>query len=239
MLKRFDQIVSEYGPFLDDLWKIFYRTAIFFAILFIIGFFYAGDIVKKLISLFHLTNVSIIITSPFAFLDLAGNMGFFVASFLATPFFIWQVYAFLKPAMSSKEFRILITYIPISLFFFVFGFAYGFLALYWGLDMIAQLNASYGLQNMWDAGTFISQLSMTSTLLGFLFQFPLLAMILLKLGILDKEFLIRKRRVAYACIVIIVSLLPPTDGISLIVMSVPLVFLYELIILWSNFLPKK
>ena len=100
--------------------------------------------------------------------------------------------------------------------------------------MIAQVNTSLGLKNMWDAGMFISELTLTATLLGVLFQFPLVMTGLIKMGILDKQFLKNNRRGAYAIITIIVALLPPTDGISLIVMTIPLVNLYEISILWNR-----
>jgi sec-independent protein translocase protein TatC len=199
-----------------------------------LGFLEAGWLMKHFISLFALSGVTITVTSPFQFIDLAVSVGLFVAFVFCTPVAIWNFYAFLRPAVSKTEFAALLKTLPVSVFLFFFGFAYGFFALYWGLRGLAEINIAVGLKNYWDIGLFISQLFMTSTLLGILFQFPIIVFILVKLGLVKHEFLKTKRRVVYAGIVIIVSLLPPTDGLSLIIMSVPLVLMYEIIVLITS-----
>jgi Sec-independent protein secretion pathway component TatC len=53
------------------------------------------------------------------------------------------------------------------------------------------------------------------------------------------SFLKKHRRIAIAAILIFVALLPPTDGLSFIVMSVPLVGIYELTIFFNSFHKRK
>lgn len=233
---QIDKFIDDYGPYLDDLWRRVYRTAVFFLAIFFIGFFLSGHIINNFIRFFHLSGVTVIVTSPFQFLDLSVDIGLFCAMLLTAPFFIYHLYSFLRPAVSRKEFFALIFILPISFVLFVCGFAYGFFSLYWGLQALAKLNVSFGLQNMWDVGLFMSQLAITSVFLGLLFQFPIIMTMLIKAGVLDRQFLIGKRRAAYAIIVVGVSLLPPTDGISLIVMFLPLILMYELTIMfnWSK-----
>lgn len=93
------------------------------------------------------------------------------------------------------------------------------------------LNASLGLTNIWDVNKFLSQIVVTSALLGLLFQFPLLLTFLIKTNILDRQFLKDNRRWAVLVIFIFVALLPPTDGISLIMTALPLMAIYELTII--------
>ncbi len=230
-MNKFEQILADYGPYIDDLWSRIYRLAFVFIVLFVLGFLEAGWLMKHFISLFALNDVTITVTSPFQFLDLAVSVGLFVAFVFCTPIAIWNFYAFLRPAVSKTEFSALLKTLPVSLFLFFFGFAYGFFALYWGLRGMAEINIAVGLKNYWDIGLFISQLFMTATLLGILFQFPIIVYIMISLGIIKHQFLRQKRRVVYAFIIVIVSLLPPTDGLSLLIMSVPLVLMYEIIIL--------
>lgn len=233
-MSKLEQILAEYGPYIDDLWSRIYRLALLFTILFFVGFFEAGWLVRHFIGMFQLKDVTIMVTSPFQFLDLAVDVGLFVAFVFCTPVAIWDFYSFLRPAVSRKEFFSLLRSLPASLFLFVFGFAYGFFAMYWGLKGLAQINLDIGLKNYWDVGLFISQLFMTSTLLGILFQFPIIVYIFVRLGWVKREWLQAKRRVVYAGIVVIVSLLPPTDGLSLIIMSVPLVLMFEITVLFSR-----
>ncbi len=231
---KLEQILAEYGPYLDDLWSRIYKMAFLFLILFVLGFFEAAWLLRQFIHIFALNEVTITVTSPFQFLDLAVNVGLFVAFVFCTPIAIWNFYAFLRPAVSNSEFMALLRTLPVSLFLFCFGFAYGFFALYWGLKGLAEINIAVGLKNYWDIGLFISQLFMTATLLGVLFQFPIIVFLLVKLGLMSAKFLREKRRVFYAGIVFVVAFLPPTDGLSLVIMSLPLVLMYEIIVLLTR-----
>ncbi len=74
----------------------------------------------------------------------------------------------------------------------------------------------------------------TAALLGFVFEFPLLLTLFIKLGVIRVEALKNKRRIAYFLICCLTALLPPTDGLSLIAMALPLVLLYEATILLNN-----
>lgn len=239
MAGKIDKIIKDYGPYLNDIWRRVYHIAIFFIVIFVIGFFGAGHVIRLFIYTFHLKDVVIAVTSPLQFLDISVDIALFLAIFATTPFGLYQFYAFLKPAVSKKEFKALFWTLPLSFFLFALGFAYGFFTLYWGLQMLASLNVSFGLQNIWDISLFLSQLAITAALLGVIFQFPIVMTIFLKFHVIDRTFLIRKRRVAYAFIVVIVSLLPPTDGVSLLIMSVPLVALYELTILYDRLTNRR
>lgn len=229
-----EELIKKYGPHLEDLRSRIYKTVLIFVIIFGIGFFCSGKVIELFIHFFQFPDVTITITSPFQFLDLAVDIGLFLACICTLPIATWNLYAFLRPAVSNKEFRALLKTIPVGIFLFILGFSYGFFVLFWGLQELAHLNTTFGLKNFWDIGLFISQLFMTGVLLGILFEFPIILSFLVKLGIIDNEFLKTKRRVAYATTIIIVSLLPPTDGFSLIVMSIPLVAMYEIMVLLTR-----
>ena len=79
---------------------------------------------------------------------------------------------------------------------------------------------------------------LTATLLGVIFEFPVIISFLIKINVLNVDFLRAKRRYAIVIIVIFVSLLPPTDAVSLIVMSAPLLVMYELTIIFNS-RPKR
>ncbi len=234
MASPIQTLIREYSPYLNDLWRRIYDSAFFFVGMFGIGFFSTGWIIRRLRNLFDLPNVQVVVTSPFQFLDLAVDIGMFVAILATFPLLVWHAYAFLRPALLHSEHRAFLLSVPLSFCLFLSGFAYGFFSLYWGLEMIANLNSSVGLANIWDVGLFLSQLTLTAALMGVLFQFPIVLSALIKLGAFDYRFLIAHRRVAIAATVVIVSLLPPTDGLSLLIMSGPLLGLYELTILWNR-----
>lgn len=223
--------LKEHAEYLEEIRKRIYVVVIFFLVVFGISFFatvplfrWARILVEKFL---HIPNVSIVTTSPFQFVDLAVSTGIFIALLFTLPVVLFQIFSFLRAGLTKKEKKNIVFYIPLTLFLFIFGFCYGFATLYYAITMVAKINVTLGIQNLWDISRFLSQIILTSALLGILFQFPLLLTLLIKIGVIDVSSLRAKRRHAFAFIFIITSLLPPTDGVSLIVMVVPLIVLYE------------
>ena len=223
--------IEKYGPYLTDLWVRLYVTTMLFCVVFAAGFLLAQPILAFFLHIFTVPGVTIVATTPFQFVDLSVDVGFFFAFLITIPYFTWQVCAFIRPAVSKREFYSVVMMLPFSIILFATGFAYAFAALYVGLKAMAALNISIGLQNYWDISAYISTVIMTSTLLGILFEFPVVITALIRIGIMDRRFLIKHRRGAYAAIVVFVALLPPTDGLSLVLMAIPLVLLYEITVL--------
>ncbi len=219
---------------MEDLRIQLYRGVILFVVVFLGGFLSAGGILKKFLSIIHLDQVTIAASSPFQFVDVSMDVGFFFAMMVFIPYIIYSSYAFILPALTKREKIKLLKSVPFSIGLFVAGFFYGFFILYYALELMASVNVSYGIANFWNISQFLSEIFITSALLGFVFEFPLLLALLIKLGIITTQTLKNQRRVAYFIIFVLVSLLPPTDGLSLIAMALPLVLLYEVTILLNN-----
>jgi sec-independent protein translocase protein TatC len=75
---------------------------------------------------------------------------------------------------------------------------------------------------------------MTASFLGLFFEFPIIITVLIKLDIITIQDLKDKRKLAYFFICALTALLPPTDGISLIAIALPLILLYEVTILFNK-----
>lgn len=179
-------------------------------------------------------GVTIVTTSPFQLIDLAMSAGFFLGCVVIVPIFIYYLYRFIRPGLLPRERRVFMLSLPVSLGLFILGFLYSCVMLYFAVNLVAQVNVSLGVVNYWDIGLFVSQMVLTSSLLGVLFVYPIIITFLIKLRLLTVEFLVSKRRHAIVGIFVLVSLLPPTDGLSLILMSAPLVLIFELTILCNR-----
>lgn len=233
-MNNLDKNISKYGIYLEELRRrILFLTKIF-AIVFVFGFFITSPIIKIIMGSIKLENVMIVTTSPFQLIDLAMSVGFFLACIFTIPIFIYNLYSFLKPGLLPKERKIFLLSLPLGLLLFVIGFIYGVGMLYMGVKLIAVVNVGLGVSNYWDISTFISQIVLTSSILGLLFIFPVVIKFLINMGITNIGFLRSKRRHAIVIIFIIVSLLPPTDGLSLILMALPLILIFELTILFNK-----
>jgi sec-independent protein translocase protein TatC len=106
--------------------------------------------------------------------------------------------------------------------------------MYYAMQLLANVNFGLGIANMWNIATFLSQIVSTAALLGLLFQFPIVLTFLIKFNILNVKSLRSKRSHAVLGMFVFASLLPPTDGLSLILMVLPLILMYEITILYNR-----
>ena len=233
-MENFKKNIEKFLPFLEDLRERLYRGVILFVVFFLGGFLSAGIILKNILKLVHIDQVTIAASSPFQFTDVAMDVGFFLAIMVSAPYIIYSFYVFILPALTKAEKIKLLKSIPLSIGLLIVGFLYGFFILYYALGLLASINISLGIANFWNISQFLSQMLITSALLGLVFELPLLLALLIKLGITTPQTLKNNRRVAYFLIICLTALLPPTDWVSLIAMALPLVLLYEGTILLNN-----
>ncbi len=232
-------ITERYGAYLEEARRRVYRLVIIFVAAFFLGVASTSILLPFFVALFSVPGVTIIATSPFQLLELTMNTGFFSAIALTLPFALREAYAFLHDALLPRERRLIFWFIPLALLLFAAGFAYGFAVMYYAIAVIASVNIGFGITNLWNITQFISQILITSALLGIIFELPLVLSGLIRLGVMSADHLRQHRRPAYAAIFIFVALLPPTDGLSFLVMSLPLVALYELTILANPLRRRK
>lgn len=205
-----------------------------FAVSFTVSLFSVMVVMKWVLQFVQIDQVTIATSSPFQFANVAMNFGFFVALMVCIPYVIYSFYAFIAPALTKRERKTLVRSVPLCVFLFVLGFSYGFFVLYFALELLAAINVQLGIANFWNVGQFLSEMVVTSALLGLVFEFPLLLTLLVKLGVLTTQHLQDKRRIAYFSTLLLTSMLPPTDGLSLIVMTAPLIVLYEATIVFNS-----
>ena len=234
-MNDFQKSITKYAVYLEELRRRLFSLTKIFVVVFAVGFFTTPPVIKFMMHYLNtFKGVTIVTTSPFQLIELAMSIGFFFACIITVPIFIYHLYSFLKPGLLPKERRIFIFSLPLGLGLFLLGFFYSCGMLYFAVNLMAQTNVGLGVANYWDISIFISQMVLTSALLGILFIFPLVITFLIRLGVMTVDFLKSKRRHAIVIIFIIVSLLPPTDGLSLILMSAPLVLIYEFTVLFNR-----
>jgi sec-independent protein translocase protein TatC len=228
------QTLTEYSPYFLDLFKRIYVVTIFFSASFVVGFFLSAPIIKFFTEFFDFKDVVLIATSPFQIVNLAMDTGIFFACIFTIPLALYHFYAFIIGGLKTKEKGIIFSLLPVIFCLFIFGFIYSFCILYFTMQTLANLNVSLGVKNLWDISTFLSQLISTSALLGLIFEFPIVMTFIIKLKVITVQFLKDKRRHAIFLMFVLTSLLPPTDGISLVLMVLPLVVMYEATIMYNR-----
>ncbi len=230
--------LHEYSPYLEDLLKRVYFLTIFFVGAFIVSLVLSTPMIRFFTHVFDFSGVVLATTSPFQLLDLAMSISMFSATVLTIPVFLYNLYAFIGSGLREGEKNAFFLVLPLGLGLFAFGFAYSFYVSYFAMQAIANINTGLGVQNLWDITTFLSQIISTSALLGVVFEFPIIVTLLVKTEVITASFLKEKRRMVIFGLCAFTALLPPTDGISLLLMVLPLIVLYEATIIYNSLLHK-
>jgi sec-independent protein translocase protein TatC len=159
----------------------------------------------------------------------------------AMPVVIYQVIAFFVPGLLPHEKRILFIAIPFVTELFLAGLAFG-----WFFTIPAALDFLFGFgqsTRITSQPTFESVIKTISTLLlwnGLIFELPALIYLLARLGVVNARMLGQARRYAIVIITITAAIITPTgDPYNLLLLAVPMYFLYELGILLARFVPER
>jgi sec-independent protein translocase protein TatC len=168
-----------------------------------------------------------------AFTTTLMNAAYF-ALIISAPVILYEIYAFVLPAFSPSERRVatpLLIMVPV-LFIAGVVFCY-FVVLTPALNFLLNFNADE-FNTQVRAKDYYSFVSLIMIAMGLGFQIPVGVLAACKLGVTSADKLRRSRRYAIVAIVVLASLLPTLDPITLILESVPFYALYELSILLAT-----
>ncbi|MEQ8525371.1 twin-arginine translocase subunit TatC [Gracilimonas sp.] len=163
-------------------------------------------------------------------------MGFVIGS----PIFIYQIWAFVEPALESKEKKKTFFSTFFITFFFLLGVTFGYLILVpFALQFFAQFQISDIIRNDFDINEYFSSVSMWVVACGIIFQIPVVSYSLSKIGLLTPDLLKKYRRHSIIFALVISAMLTPPDPISQVLIALPLTVLYELSIWISRYAMRK
>ena len=160
---------------------------------------------------------------------------------LASPFILFFVGQFVAPALTEKELKAVLPMCISALFLFLIGAAFSFFLLMPSTIKVAiELNNAFELENRWTAGNYFNMLTWLVVGAGAVFEFPLVIVLLVWLGIMTTAFLRKYRRHAIVVIFIISAIVTPTpDPFTQTLFAAPLYALYEIAIIVSTRVEKR
>ena len=147
---------------------------------------------------------------------------------VAFPYIFYNVWSFVKPALKEKERKAAKGIIIYTSLLFFFGILFGYFVI---TPMSIQFFGTYQLServdNNWDIGAYMSLITTTTFYTGLMFELPVIVYIFSRLGLLTPEFLRKYRKHAYVVVLIVAAIITPPDVTSQILVSIPIVILYE------------
>ncbi len=148
---------------------------------------------------------------------------------LASPWIFYQIWQFVAAGLYPHERRYVKIYLPMSLLLFLGGAAFCFVCVFpFVLQFLLGFNAWLGVHPQIRLSEWISFALTMPVMFGIAFQLPLAMMFLERLSIFEVDDYREKRRMAVLVIAILSMLLTPADPMSMVLMMVPLLALYEL-----------
>lgn len=153
------------------------------------------------------------------------------ALILCLPIFLYQIYAYVLPAFSHRERRLIVPLLLAAPLLFLAGVAFSyFVVMPAAVKFLLNFNdTQFNVQVR--ARDYYSFFSTTMLAGGVIFQLPLAILAVTRLGIVSVEQLKKNRRYAYLIIAVVAAALPGVDPISMLLEMVPLLVLFELSIL--------
>lgn len=149
---------------------------------------------------------------------------------IAFPFIIWQLWRFVKPALSTKEVkRVQRSLIWVSILFFSGVFFSYFLLLPLMINFLGnfKLSEMHNVNNLYAINGVVGFISFLSLATGLIFELPVLIYILAKIGLISSSFLKKNWRYAVLIIFILAGIATPSpDVFSQLILGLPLIALY-------------
>ncbi len=171
------------------------------------------------------------VTEPFTTTVTVSTYG---AIILSLPILLYQLYAYVLPAFSNSERRVVLPILFAAPLLFIAGLAFAYFVVM-PAAVSFLLNFNEGQFNVQvRARDYYSFFSMTMLAGGVVFQMPLAILAVTRLGIVSVDQLRTNRRYAYLGIAVLAAALPGVDPISMLIEMVPLLALYELSILLAR-----
>lgn len=159
---------------------------------------------------------------------------------MAFPVILWEFWKFIRPALYQNERKYAKLFIFISSILFFLGVVFGYFVLVpLSINFLANFTISSVVENQIDINSYISLVKTTSLATGLVFELPIIIFFLTYLGLITDSFLREYRRYAYVLILIVAAVVTPPDVISQLIVSFPLVILYECSIVVAKVITKR
>lgn len=167
------------------------------------------------------------------------KVAFIAGIILTSPFILYQIWAFVAPGLYQKEKKYVIPLVLGGSFFFALGVLFGyFVAIPVGFQFLLGYATDF-IKPMPSMKEYLSFSIKFLLAFGLVFEFPVVLVLLTRIGVVDAKTLAKKRKYAILLIFIFAAVMTPPDIISQVLMALPLMGLYELSILLSKIFGKK
>ena len=163
----------------------------------------------------------------------------FVAAFAAMPYILYQIWSFVAPGLYKKEKKIAIPVLLSSIFLFYAGVAFAYFIVLKGVLKFFIMFAPQNVVPMTDIDSYLSFALKLFMVFGLTFEIPVVTLLLILVGLVSIQSLKDKRRYIIVGCFGVAAIVTPPDGVSMLMLAIPMWLLFELGLLFAQLLIKE
>ncbi|MDD5034325.1 MAG: twin-arginine translocase subunit TatC [Methylococcaceae bacterium] len=236
---------DEEQPFISHLVELRDRLLRCILVVFLLFFamaFYANEIYAYLAGplLKHMPAgsqmIAIEVASPFL---TPFKLTVVVAIFLAAPYILYQIWAFIAPGLYRHERRLILPLMVSSSLLFYGGMAFAYYVVFPLLFGFITTTAPQGVTVMTDITQYLDFVLTIFLAFGIAFEAPIVTILLVWSGVVSRRTMAEKRPYIIVLAFVIGAVLTPPDVVSQTLMAVPIWLLFELGLVFARFFERK
>jgi len=252
--KKMNNDSTKQSSFIDHLIELrsrLVKSIIYLFIFFIICYFFSENIYSFLVQPYadavkgDENNRRLIYTALHETFIAYLKVAFFTAFFISSPILLTQLWKFIAPGLYKNEKKALLPYLIATPTLFLLG---GILVYYLIMPLAIKFFLSFEtassinslpIQLEAKVNEYLSLIMRLIFAFGISFQLPVLLSLLARIGVVDSEYLKKRRKYVVVIIFAVAAILTPPDPITQIGLGIPLLILYELSILSVKIIEKN
>ena len=244
-----------FGEHLDELRKMLVRVSCVVALLMLIAFFFkenvfgfllapcSHDFVTYTVLRNFLASIGVntslftedieLITTDISSQFMAHlSVSFYSGLLLSSPYILYELMKYISPALYDNEKKYANRILIAVYMLFFLGMVVSYLILFpVSSRFLSGYNVSPDVQSLITLDSYLSLFISLTLMMGVVFELPVLAVLLAKIGIVDDGLMAKYRRHAFVLILVLAAIITPPDILTLVIVSLPLYLLYEVSII--------
>jgi sec-independent protein translocase protein TatC len=240
--QNFSKIMSFYDHF-DEIRVRLFRCLFVFFIGFV-GFYFISEPIleilrRPLMEVLPEGQQKLYYTHLFENFLTHLKIGAYASFFFLSPYYFYELWAFIAPGLYPRERKWVVPFVAFATLFFVGGAGFAYFVLFpIGFKYFINYGSEVDFPLITMDGYYSTCLKLL-LLFGISFELPVILCLLGYLGLVTSEFLRQQRQVAILMITLASALFAPPDALSMILLGVPLVGLYEVAILIIQWFERR
>ncbi|MFZ7119337.1 MAG: twin-arginine translocase subunit TatC [Eubacteriaceae bacterium] len=213
---------------------------VYFAIITLVSFNFSDNIVKLMIESAQELGYQLVYLAPGELLSQYIKLSIICGIVFSSPIILVQTWSFIRPGLKKSESTIGFLTLFAGLICFLIGAIFSYiivmpliLSFFINIDQYQTVAATISIQN------YLNFVFSTLISFGIVFEMPIITVMLTQIGLLKPQWLIKSRRIVIVVIFVVGAIITPPDIISQILISIPMLILFEISIILSKIINRK